>query len=246
MAKTSGLGDGLLIGGVDVSGDIGSIQNIRGGNTPIPVTGINKSAFERLGGPRDGGMQYTAYFNPTGAHPVFSALPRTDVVCTYLRGTTLGNASASMVAKQVNYDPTRGTDGSLTETIDMLANSYGLEWGTQLTAGLRTDTGATDGSSVDTTASLSFGLQAWLQVTAFSGTDVTIKIQDSANNSAWADLASAAFTAVTAAPYTQRIALGNTATVRRYLRVSTTTSGGFTSVSFAVSFTKNKIAGQVY
>lgn len=248
MTKTSGLGDNLYIGGVNVSGDIGSISNIHGGNTPIPVTGIDKSAFERLGGNRDGGMSYTAFFNPSAgqAHPVFSALPRTDVVCSYFRGTAIGNASASLVAKQVNYDPQRGNDGSLTETIDMLANSYGLEWGLQLTAGQRTDTGATDGASIDTTASLSFGLQAWLHVFSFSGTDATVKIQDSANNSVWADLAGASFTQVTTAPVAYRIALGNTATVRRYLRASTVTTGGFTSLMFAVTFTKNTTAGQVY
>lgn len=48
-----------------------------------------------------------------------------------------------------------------------------------------------------------WGAQAYLQVTAFTGTSVTAKVQHSADNSTWLDLA--AFTAVTAAPAFQRV-----------------------------------------
>ena len=47
-----------------------------------------------------------------------------------------------------------------------------------------------------------------------------------------------------AAPTAERIAIGNTATIRRYLRVITT--GGFTNCTFAVVVVKNEIAGQVF
>jgi hypothetical protein len=33
------------------------------------VTAINKSAYERLGGLRDGGMTWVSFFNPANAHP---------------------------------------------------------------------------------------------------------------------------------------------------------------------------------
>jgi len=104
MTKQSGLGDALLVAGYDLSGDIGSLSKIGGGPKPLVVTAINKSAFERIGGIRDGGLEYMAFFNDaTGqAHPRLSTLPRTDQIVTYCRGTTLGNPAAACVAKQID------------------------------------------------------------------------------------------------------------------------------------------------
>lgn len=246
MTKQSGLGDALYVGGYNVSGDIGSLSRIGGGPAVLDFTAINASAMERGGGVRDGSMEFTSYFNTSAgqAHSVFSALPTTDVVCTYCRGTSLGNPSAALVAKQVGYDPTRGNDGSLTFQTAMQANGYGLQWGVQLTAGTRTDTAATNGTSVDTTASASFGAQAFLQVTAFTGTDVTVKIQDSADNVTFADVTDLAFTQITSGtPTAQRITTSSsTATIRRYVRAVTVTTGGVTSVSFQVTLCKNTTA----
>lgn len=244
MAKSSGLGDNCFIGGYDLSGDIMALSKVSGGPATLEATGINKSAHERLFGIRDGAIDLSSAFNPSPnqEHPVLAALPTADVQVMYLRGTTLGADVACEIAKQVNYDPTRGNDGMLTVAVNTVANSYGLEWATQLTAGLRTDTAATQGTAVDFAAATSFGFQMYLQVTAFSGTDVTVKLQDSADNSSFADLSGAAFVQTTAARTTQRVAVGGTATVRRYVRATTVTTGGFTSVTFAVALVKNPVA----
>ena len=250
MAKTSGLGDALHIAGFDASGDIQQLQQIGGGPALLDVTGINKSAYERIGGLRDGRMEITTYFNHIavtgGTHEKLAALPRTDVILTYCRGTVLGNPAASLVGKQVNYDPTRGTDGMLTFSVSAQSNAYGIEWGQQLTAGIRTDTAATNGTGVDTAASASFGGQAYLQVFSFTGTDATVKIQDSADNVTFADVAGLAFTQTTTAPGAQRIAISNTSTIRRYVRATTVTTGGFTSLAFAVNLVKNQVAGVTF
>ena len=184
MAKQTGLGDNLYVGGDDLSGDIGSLGAIAGGPAALEITGIDKSAFERIGGLRDGRIEFDAWFNDaTGqAHPALSALPTADVLVSYLRGTTLGNPAASLLGKQVNYDPTRGTDGSLSIGVQAVANGFGLEWGRTLTPGQETDVAAADGTGVDFTGSTSFGLQAYLHVFSFTGTDATIKIQESAND----------------------------------------------------------------
>lgn len=248
MTKSGGLGDNFYSGGYDVSGDIGSVDKVQGGHKPIDVTGINKSAFERIGGVRDGAMSWKAFFNVDvgHAHPVLSALPTADVVATYCRGTTLGDPCASLVAKQLNYDGNRAQSGEFVFSVDAEANGFGVEWGVQLTAGLRTDTAATNGTGIDTAASAAFGAQAYLQVSAFTGTDATVKIQDSADNVTFADVTGLTFTQVTAAPYTQRLATSNTATIRRYIRAITVTTGGFTSLVFAVQITKNEIAGVTF
>jgi hypothetical protein len=99
--------------------------------------------------------------------------------------------------------------------------------------------------SYDTGASLSFGGQAYLQVTAFTGTDATISIYDSADNASFSAVSGLAFTQTTATG-AQRIAIGNTATIRRYVAVNVVTTAGFTALSFGVQLTKNTVAGQVF
>lgn len=245
MSKQGGMGDRLFIAGYDYSGDIGSVGRVGGGHAVQEVPGIDKSAQERIGLLRDGGIEFGAYFNPAAAmsHDRLSLLPTTDVDLMYCRGIALGGPAAAMTAKQANFDGNRGEDGSFTLSVNALANSYGLQWGRLLTAGKRTDGSATNGASIDTAASAAFGAQAFLQVFAFTGTSVTVTIEDSADDSAFTAVAGLAFTAV-AGITTQRLATGNTATVRRYLRVATT--GTFSNAVFAVMVVKNEIAGQVF
>lgn len=245
MAKQSGLGDNLYVAGYDLSGDIGSLETIGGGPTPLEVTGINKSAFERIGGLRDGAIEYAAFFNPSSnqAHDRLSDLPTTDQILSYCRGTDLGSPAACLVGKQINYDGTRGDDGSLTFKVQAQANGYGIEWGRQLTAGKRTDTTATNGSSVDLGSASpgAFGLQAYLQVFAFTGTSATIKIQESSD-----DGAGDAFADVTGGSFGAQSAIGASRiataaiNVERYLRVVTT--GTFSNVVFSVVAIRNDTA----
>jgi hypothetical protein len=236
------MGDALYVAGYDLSGDIGSLGAIGGGPAVQDVTGIDKSAFERLGLVRDGRLEFVSFFNPATdrAHPRLKLLPTTDVLISYLRGTALGGQAASIAAKQANYDPNRGNDGSLTFAVQALANGYGLDWGRTLTAGKRTDSTATNGASVDhTDVTTAFGWQAFLHVFAFTGTSVTVTIQDSADDAAWANLTGGAFTAASGIT-SQRLEGGRTATVRRYLRAIT--SGTFSNAVFAVVFTRNLTA----
>lgn len=237
MAKQSGLGDLFIVGGTDVSGDTGSLGGVKGGPAAIEMPGIDVYAQERYGGQRDGGIEWSAWFNPDRAHPLLSALPTTDTLATYGRGRSIGSPAACCNGKQLNYDGSRQANGALAFAVQVTANSYGLEWGEQLTAGLRTDTGATNGASLDFGAASSFGLQAYLQVTAFTGTDVTMTIQQSSDNAVgdpFAAVTGGAFTSVTTAPSWQRIQTARDQAVERYLRLVTSTTGGFTSVTFNV------------
>jgi hypothetical protein len=245
MTKGHGMGDNFYVGGYDLSADIASLENIHGGPAALPGTDITMSAMARLGGLRDGGFSFTSYFDDAAgqAHPRLSVLPTADVTACYFRGTAVGNQAAACIGKQINYDPKRAADGSLMIGVDIQANGFGLEWGQQLTAGKRTDTGATNGASIDTAASVSFGAQAYLQVFAFTGTDVTVKIQDSADNSSFTDLTGGGFTQITSGtPQTQRIATSAVQAVRRYIRAVTVTTGGFSSLTFAVMIAKNVTA----
>ena len=246
MAKSSGLGDNFYIGGYDLSGDVGSLGTISNSVATLETTGINKSAMERLTGQRNGTIEFTSFFNDAALqeHVALKSLPTTDRIATYARGTTLGNQAACMVCKQINYDGTRAADGAFTFNVQALSNAYGIEWGNLLTAGVATATGAGNQTSIDTGGSLSFGAQIYLQVFAFSGTDATVKVQDSADNAAFATIQF--MTQTTTAPGAERIALSNTSTVRRYVRAAIDTAGGFSSLSFAVVIVKNDFAGLVF
>jgi hypothetical protein len=245
MGKQGGMGDNLYVAGYNLSGDIGSLGRIGGGPAALEVTGIDKGSPERIGGLRDGQMSYSAWFNKTAgqAHPRLSLLPNADVLMTYCRGIALGSPAAGLIAKQINYDGNRDTAGNLSFAVDAQANGYGLEWGQQLTAGRRTDVAATNGTGVDFgTGSTLFGLQAYLHVFAFTGTSVTVKLQESSDNGvgdAWVDVVGGGFTAATGIT-SQRIETARGQTVERYLRAVTT--GVFSNAVFAVMAVRNDVS----
>ena len=241
MAKSGGLGDNLYVGGYDLSGDVGSLDQISGGPALLDVTPLNKSAHVRIGGLRTGDLQFTSYFDAVAGaeHPVLSALPRTDVIATYARGTTIGNPAACILGKQINYDPTRDNTGALTVKTEIQSNAYGLEWGTQLTAGLRTDGSATTGPAFDNTAAGIFGGQVYFQLVSFTGTSVTIDVQSattSGGSYATTGLTSAALTAVGSS----RVAVTSAATINEFFKVITT--GTFSNAVFSVVVVINKTA----
>lgn len=244
--KSTGMGDSLYVGGYDLSGDTQSFKI----SCPINMqdaTAINQLAHSRLPLLRDADWSWVNYFDPTQAHVALSPLTLNDLIAVWFNGATIGNESAGVVAKQINYDPTRAADGSILFALDAKGNGFGMEYAKQLTAGIRTDTVATNGTAQDGLAPSAFGMQAYLQVFAFTGTDVTVKLQDSADNVTFADLAGAPFTQITSGtPQAQRIAISNSATVRRYVRASTVTTGGFTSLQFACAFNRNSIANVVF
>lgn len=238
MAKQGSLGSGLYVGGYDVSGAITVLDTIAGGLDPRPCTGINKLGMERIGGRKDGSISCTSWFDPAPgeAHDRFSNLPTTDQLTSYKHTTLLGAPSADLLAKQINYDASWSDDGDLTFKVDAQASAgKPLEWGRQLTAGKRTDTTATNGSSINSGAASTFGIAAYLHVFAFTGTSVVVKIQQSSDNGvgdAWADVTGAAFTSATGITF-QRIQTAENLAVEQYLRAVTV--GTFSNAVFAVS-----------
>lgn len=241
MAKSSGLGMKVFVDGYDISGDYQSIGRIGGGPAVLDTTGVDKSAFERIGGRRDGAIEATTYFNPDTiaggsaadrSHLVLKSLPLTDRMVSVAHPAA--GESWTLVAKQGNYDPTVAADGMITIGVSCQANGYGLEPGRLLTTAPLTQGAAGNVASVDFGAGAAFGLQAHLQVLAFTGTSITVKLQGSSDNGAgdaFADIAGGGFTAATARG-TERIQTARSLAIERYMRVVTT--GVFTSATFVV------------
>lgn len=249
MGKESGLGAAFYLSGYDISGDVVAVRELSGGPALLDgVTGIDKSAFERIGGELTGAQKITTWFNPSAnqSHKRLSGLPTTDVQGQYWHRTALGRPVHCIVGKQLNYDGNRGEDGSFTHDSDIVSNGFGAEWATGLTAGKRTDGSATNGTGVDFASgafagSSTFGAQFYAQVFAFTGTSVTLKIQESSDNGVgdtWADVAGGGFTVASGVTF-ERIQTARTLTVERYLRV--VSSGTFTNAVFAVAGVRNDV-----
>ena len=227
MAKSSGLGSLLIVDTTDLSGDIGALGNITTSRATLEVPDITQSAMARIVGLKDGSLAYTSWWDTTTAHPVLKAMPTTDVMTSYLHGTTVGEAIASMVGKQLSYAESRGQDGSLVANVSAAANGFGLEWGELLTTGKQSfGTGTVSGTSIDLGATdSSFGAAAYLHVLSVASGTAVFAVQDSANNADFLDVGTLIFTGATGAT-TQRLETAALATVRRYVRIQGTGTHG--------------------
>lgn len=243
MGKESGLGAGLFLDGVDISNDTGAVNSINKGMNTIEMTGIDKRAIERVHGGLTGAIETEHFFNPTGAHPVLASLPRTDRIISYFhRKATLGTPVASMVLKQESLDNNREADGKFMFPMSTESNGFWLDWGYSLSAGPRTDTGAAFGSTVDFGADAPglYNAQAYLHVTAFTGTSATIKVQTSTDNNLDPFTDRITFPNVTAGPIALRAtqAVPPPLVMERWARIAI--SGTFTSITYLVALTINR------
>lgn len=232
MARAAGLACEFYFQGFDLSGDIGALNNMGSPRTSFEVTGINKSAIERIYGRIDAVMDWTSFFNDAAGqqHLAFRTLPTTDVdVLVALQGGTKGSSSAMLgAAKQVDYNMIRPADGSLTCNGQVLANGQAWEYGSILLA-KATITSTGNSASEDYAASSSAGLAGMIHLTGFTGTNYTATIQDSTNNICFCTLK--AFAQITAINKSERVTVSGT--VNRYLRVNH--AGTFDSITAVVA-----------
>ena len=239
MAKKAGLAQKLFHGSFDLSGDVGAINNW---STPVAVldaTGIDKSANERLQGLVSGSLSFNAFFNDAAAAAhVALRVPTTGAPVTWAIGQSVGDVAGMTQSVGTGYDPTRGADGGLTFDVGMESYTTLPVWGVMLTPGLKTDTGAANGATLDQSAQTTAGAEAILHVTSFTGSNFTATVQDSSNGSSWSTLK--AFTQVTDVG-NERVTVSGT--VERYVRVIS--AGTFNPVSFAVSFRRGEATDRV-
>lgn len=140
-----------------------------------------------------------------------------------------------------------GDSGMVTTTIDYEPGvglmTYAQPWGTLIHA-KAARTAANSAIGIDQLAATTYG--GWWMVQVFSvvgaGT-FTLKLQDAAVNAdgSFADVATLTTGAIAhgSVPYSTVIALGATATVRRYLRWQLSLVG-ITSITFAMSFVRGR------
>lgn len=120
MAKISGLGMSLTCedsGGVarDISEDVMTFTSNQS-RALIDVTGLDKEAFERLGGLKDFEFQFSGSFDPGSnkSHDVFNDLDNLrEVVLEYPSAV----ATLTITVALESYNVSRGNDGALTWTV---------------------------------------------------------------------------------------------------------------------------------
>jgi hypothetical protein len=159
VGKQSGLGDNFFLQGVDCTFDIASIDTLSTPLSLIEGTSIKQFAEARIAGKRDmASFAFSAFADvnagvPSVAMAAMESLPRTDVLGSYFHGSAIGNIAFSSIGKQLNWDPTIDTSGSILFKAELQGNAFGGDWGEQVTPGIRTDTAATNGASIDDSAS---------------------------------------------------------------------------------------------
>ena len=130
MAKQSGLGDYLAVddsGGTlrDISNDLTSLE-VNIAQNLLDITGIDKSAMERLIGLGDGTINLTGVFDASAAnkaHDVFKTRTGTRTVDYKVGGNTTGNPYLTMEMLVSSYVPVHNADGSLSFTAGLSLQS---------------------------------------------------------------------------------------------------------------------------
>lgn len=183
--------------------------------------------------------QTGAYFETAAMHDVFkdvadSAQEAADVLCVGFGGDTLGQPFAGFEGIYKAEYEVISQGKELTKANVKYAFNGALDQGVILhPLAARTTDG--NGTTVDQAAGSSNGGVGYLQVSAFSGlTQIVVKIQDSADNSTWADLIT--FTTVTTASIALRATVSGS--VDRYVRAIWDVTGTGSSMFFA-GFARN-------
>ncbi len=234
MAKINGLGVRIYANGYDLNTDVNALSGIGTNQALLDVTNLSVSATERMIGLRDSTLSVNGWFdNAAGySHDAFNSIAGdSEVIMTM--GTSRGDPACGMVADQSTYNVDRTQGTAIATTVEFqTSDGKGLNWGVVLTDGPeQTDSSATNSASVDNAGSTSDGAIALISVESIGSGTATVKVQDSSDDAAWADLIS--FTAVTARTSE---AVSATGTVDRYLRVQTT--GTFTDLVFVVQIAR--------
>lgn len=182
----------------------------------------------------------------SGIHQVFRTMVAVDppgfsVITIGANGYTIGNMVEMFQGVAVNYN----VDDDVNAPVPLsasIASDDQYDVGVSLhdlTA--ETTAGTVNYTSVDETdVSTASGGVGHIHVSAYSGwADATVKVQDSADNAAWADILT--FTVITGVTK-ERKETSATATIRRYIRATVTFTGGAGSMTFVVTFARRAFA----
>lgn len=203
------------------------------------VSAFGSSAKEYIVGLQDGTVSLGGMFDgtATGTDTVFSAVlgsATKQLVIVAPSGNSVGASAIVLEADDTSYEVS-GAVADVVQTSAEFQSSEGVEHGRVLSSGAAiTSTGS--GTSVDNTAASTNGGVGFLSVpTNTRNGNITVKVQQSADNSTFTDLIT--FTVVTSTQKTsERVEVAGT--VARHLRVNFTVAGSTGSATPIVAFAR--------
>ena len=192
-------------------------------------------------GHSDGSISFEGLFDGTTDAVdsiLASALGNTTnkVISTSSDSTSVGGRAILVDSASTSYEISSPLTDVVAVSGEAVANN-GLDYGVWL--GCKSAITATStGTSVDNSASSTNGGVAHLHITANTRSTTTVaKIQHSADNSTYADLAT--FTTIAIGTKTfQRSVIAPGTTVNRYLRAVVTPAAGTGSITFSIAFSR--------
>jgi len=238
MAFRHGRNTKVLVGGYDLSAyfnEASTSNTVETGET----TTFGSSAKTYITGLADGTVSLSGLFDgaANAVDPVLAGVLGSDTAVVFTVGT-----EGLAITRRVQSGESRATSYEISSPVsDVVSASAEL----QVTGGIAEAVSLCDlasvsatgnGTAVDNSASTTNGGVAILHVTANAHDNTsTYKVQHSADNSTWADLAT--FTTVSATTVTaERVAV--TGTVNRYLR-AVRTLAGTGAVTFHINFSRS-------
>lgn len=196
-------------------------------------SGVTETAHRRKAGIGDGRWTLQGWWDDGHDTDLHGLLGAGSVATAVIASTDAeGDRIRSLLPLQTRYGISDPVGGYVAAEVQIEGD--GVSGGVVLTP-LTAKTATGQSSSQDESASSTNGGVAVLHVTAASGTtpSITVKIQDSANDSTWADLAS--FTALAVAG-SERITVAVGTTIDRYVRALWTITGTGPSFTFLVGW----------
>lgn len=195
-----------------------------------------------------GGLSFSGLYNGTTGEigPIFQSMFESETptpVSIAYAGAAIGSYVDLLKVVLTTYNINSPHDGLTEVTAESDADGQ-VDMGVSLHDN-STETGAAPigYTSVNESAASTAGAVAHLHITAFTGTDITVKIQHSTNDSTWADLMT--FTTATGAG-SERAEVASGVPINQYVRAQVS-AGTFASATFTVAFARrgytNAVAG---
>lgn len=232
MAFSGGYNTRFMLAGYDLSTYLN--QASKSGTTDALDTSTFGSQWRSAIPGLKAGQMSVRGFSDNSAGAVTAVLgscfaSNNKIVTSFDIGDTFGNLGWAMSALETDYGITSPVDG-VTQIEASFTSNTGFDPVISLRA-LAAATGTGNGSTYDNGGATSNGGAGYLQLTSFSGTNITVSINHSTDNFSANDVQLLAFAQVTAANSAERVAF--TGTCNRYRRI--VIAGTFTSVTFQVS-----------
>lgn len=206
------------------------------------VTTYGKGSKEYIPGLLDSTTGFQGIYDAAAGTVIEAALGTDSGVLTYCPdgGTAVGGRARLVSVTTSNYTESSPVGDVVKSSWDVQSEST-TGFG-QVLHPMGEDTNTTVNSSKDDTAATASGWVAHLHVTLVDGGSWVVKLEDSADNSSWADVSGGAFTSTSAVTSERLRSSTSTAALRRYVRCTATRTGGSAGqgITYHLSYARNR------